>query len=135
MKSSSSSKYMTGTNCDKSPTLDMFWIWPNITGNKQLINVKTLKCMKRRRDYSSVIMEQCENTSKSQKIMCTIKDFEMNIGWGNRQFLYFYNWWGTRYAFSPGLSWWWRGQSWSSKEISNTCKTSKDYKGMPCYKY
>jgi hypothetical protein len=128
---------MTGTNCDKSPTLDMRWIWPNITGKKQLINVKTLKCMKRRRDYSSVIMEQCENTPNSrQNIMCTIKDFEMNIGWGNGQFLHFYNWCGTSYAFSTRLPSWSRGQpqSWSSKEISNTCKTSKDYKGMPCHK-
>ncbi|CAB4040238.1 Hypothetical predicted protein, partial [Paramuricea clavata] len=126
---------MTGTYCDESPTLDMLWIWPNIRGNKQLMNVKTLKCMKRIRDNSAVTMERCENTSNSQKLLCTKKDAKMNIGWGNQRFLHFYNSWrGKSYAFSRKLWWWWeKPQPWSSKEISNTCKTSQDYKG--CYRF
>lgn len=76
-----------GTSCS-SPTLSMLWIWTN-TADKQLMNVKTLRCMERpARNNDDVIMKICSNTYDPQSMTCTTgtdKNGKMRIviGWKN----------------------------------------------------
>ena len=122
----------TGVVCEEPSSLDMLWVWTN-GKNKQLMNVKTLKCMQRQEVMRKrVIMEQCK-TNDLQKMWCKMENSNMQAGWqkGNVKWhLYFSKSSGQTYAssrlvFLPKLV---RESSWTSNE--NSCKKSEIYKGI-----
>lgn len=109
----------------------MLWIWTT-TGNKQLMNVKTLKCMQRQGNWEEVEMKQCKKTSDLQNIQCTKYEYAvyrgMEIEWSGNLFLHLPSW--STYAVSKLFSYPWLRpylQLWSSAETS--CETSTAYKG------
>jgi hypothetical protein len=123
--------YVIGTNCTASPSLDLLWIRAN-TRNKQLMNVKTLKCMRRRReDGDNVTISACKKTSASwQRIQCISLDpvgifkIRWNV-WKNKtkqppRFLHLQD--SNAYAIALKSG----NQQWSSAK--NPCNIT-DYKG------
>ena len=129
-------KFIIGTNCESS-THDMQWMWTNST--KQLMNLRTLKCMKELLpDGGNITMTQCQNTPGSREIVCN--DLRSSqIGWHscspwrcglNWRFLQLSDTlsWGLRYAISK-----WallkERQSWNTKSQS-VCRISTDYQGI-----
>ncbi len=133
---SPTSKFIIGTNCESS-TLDMQWIWINPAGNKQLMNMRTLKCMKEAgSDGGNITMTQCQNTPGSREIFCDW--FQSQIRWQNcgalrcwrLRFLQLSDTlsWGLRYAMSKWVVWRER-QSWNTKSQS-VCRLSTDYQGI-----
>ena len=109
----------------------MLWIWTTRGEERRLINVKTLRCLERKkRNGKKVIMKQCRMNSNLQNLLCTNESGGMKIGWHEEHFLHFERFAEETYAVSQKLKQQ-QPQLWGSKETS--CKTSKDYKGM-CYK-
>ena len=130
---SGSNNLIIGTSCLTSPTLDMLWIWTTTGTNKQLMNVKTLKCMQRQDEWEKVEMKQCKKTSDLQKIQCTKytnnrNNIRMKIRWSGNRFLHLPRW-SPYYAVS--VNFW--SQSWKSEKTS--CETSTAYNGITlCFK-
>ena len=106
----------------------MLWIWTTTGTNKQLMNVKTLKCMQRQDEGEKVEMKQCKKTSDSQKIQCIATRFfgTMKIGWSGNRFLHLSSL-SPYYAVSVKSNFLW-SQSWKSEKTS--CETSTAYNGI-----
>ncbi len=106
----------------------MLWIW-TATGKKQLINVKTLKCMEKQDNGKNVIMKQCTNKKNKQTLECIVKVNQTEIRWSPKVFLHLIQKQNYKYAAiskkNPNPP-----QQWSSKETR--CKTSTAYKGVVC---
>ncbi|CAB4019591.1 Hypothetical predicted protein [Paramuricea clavata] len=131
---SSSSNYIIGTNCTAWPTVDMLWIQIN-ANNKRLMNVKTLKCMKRSTNNKKVTINQCEKANTNwQRIRCTDNRDGMEIRWNvgsKRRYLRLPNSAadGDANAISSSSN---GNQRWRSKQ-GTTCIKSTAYKG--CYRF
>jgi hypothetical protein len=109
----------------------LLWIRTN-TRNKQLMNVKTLKCMTRSgNDRGKVTLNQCRKANTNwQKIECTHNRDGMKIRWNvgrNQRYLRLPNSAadGDAYAISSSNG----NQRWRSKQ-GTTCITSTAYKGI-----
>ena len=144
---SNSNKYIIGTNCTSSPNPDMLWIWMwTVWGNKRLINVKTLQCMRRNtNDKDKVVIVQCKRANAGwQNIRCTEKRSRMEIKWNIREknkrniwknkpprFLYLPT--GDLHAisFTEGNQAWSRDLRSSSKQSS--CDAITAYNGIVCH--
>ena len=123
----------TGAACVEPLTLDMLWVWTN--QNKHLMNVKTLKCIQRKKGVAEkhVVMKRCERNN-SEIMSCKMENSNLQIGWKweigewiPKWYLHFSERWGKTYAtwkFNPP-------SSWSSN--GNFCKTSENYKGIVIY--
>ena len=123
MLEGSSSNFVIGTPCPESPTLEMRWIWTT-TGNKLLLNVKTLKCIQSQGRWKKVEMRQCKKTSDSQKIECTkSNNGKMKIKWKDNLFLNL----KSTYVYSNYFWDRWPRPLWRSEKTS--CETSTAYKG------
>ena len=76
-----SSSYIIGKICTVPPTLDMLWI--RTTVNKQLMNVKTLRCMTiNEQNGRKISLELCwSDDEDEQNTNCTQHKNGMKIGW------------------------------------------------------
>ena len=115
---STSNNQVIGTNCS-SPTIDMFWIWTS-TANKQLMNVKNLKCMQR--TGNAVTIKQCNTKQNKQEMQCTEYGKGMKIGW-TTGFLHL-NQSKSRVEIRDSVP-----QQWSGKK-QTPCETSRAYNGI-----
>ena len=74
---------VVGTNCS-SPTPDMLWLWTGTKG-KQLMNIRTVKCMQGSPSDDSVSLETCQEYSNFQKMtfisLSKGGQSQMTIGW------------------------------------------------------
>ena len=133
-------KFIIGTNCESS-THDMQWMWINSAKNKQLMNMRTLKCMKEAgSDGGNITMTQCQNTPGSREIVCNDlrSSRQSRIRWQTCRSGFCLNWrylllsdtlsWGLRYAISK-WAFWSERQSWNTKSQS-VCGISTDYQGI-----
>lgn len=119
-----------GTNCTASSSLDLLWIRAN-TINKQLMNVKTLKCMRRRRDDGNkVTIDLCKKTNANwQRIHCILDGvgifkIRWNVWKQPPRFLHLQD--SNAYAIALESG----NQQWSS---AKTLCNITDYKGVVYY--
>ena len=131
-------KFIIGANCESS-THDMQWTWINYAYNTQLMNMRTLKCMKESgSDGGNITMTQCQNTPGSRKIVCDSRQSQIRWQtrgswvecWRNWRFLQLSDTlsWGLRYAISRRY-FWREHQSWNT-ESQSVCTINTDYKGI-----
>ena len=138
-------KFIIGANCESS-THDMQWLWINWAVNKQLMNMRTLKCMKEAgSDGGNITMTQCQNTPRSREIVCDLlSPRKSQIRWQTcGRWVRCWNWrylqlsdtlsWGLRYAISKKVNNWQERQSWHTKSQS-VWRISTDYRGINIHK-
>ncbi len=114
-------------------------------GNKRLINVKTLQCMRRRRnDTERVVIDQCKTWAATwQDIKCTEKESRMELKWDIREKIKRNKWENTpRFLYLPtgdlyAISFTEGNQSWNrdlrSSSDESSCDAITAYNGIVCH--